>query len=437
MPFLRASARLAVAILGFGAASGFSAEAPFDALNKQLPRWIRLGMDHRFRMEGYTAVRFREDNDDRWFLNRFRANVTLIPTSWWSFTFQGQDSRVFFKSNPAGQNPYINRTDLRMAFTTIGDPSRNPVAVRFGRQELAYGDERIIGAANWGNVARTFDAAKLMLHTGKWQFDVVSAAVVAPQLRGISHHNEGNNLHFVYGKWTNPVPDTSIEPYVIWRVGAGDALTGFLHQDRRVTGVRVAGKLPAQFDYTTEWVAQTGNVVDKLGKETVRAFAQHTVIRHTFEEIRWHPRAIGEFNYSSGDRDPGDHRSGTFDQIYPTPHEKYGLADQVGWQNVHHISGGVEANPRKPLVLRALVHDWYLAQARDGLYSSGGALVFRDSSGQSGRHIGEEVDIIAQYNWGPRYVGGGFGHLFPGAFLQAQSPGAGLNYIYLNAGYRF
>jgi hypothetical protein len=123
--------------------------------------------------------------------------------------------------------------------------------------------------------------------------------------------------------------------------------------------------------------------------------------------------------------------------MFPTAHEKYGLADQVGWQNVEHFFGGVEMNPAKPLTLRCMVHDWYLAQAHDGLYSSSGALVFRDSTGSAGRHVGEEIDLVAQYNWGTRYVGGGYGHLFPGSFIRAESPGDGLNYLYLNVGYRF
>ncbi len=415
----------------------FGAETPSEIVNKELPSWIRIGLDHRFRMEGYTALRFREGNDDRWFLNRLRANVSLLPASWWKLTFQGQDSRIFFKLNAAGQNPYINRTDLRLAFTEFGDVAKSPVALRVGRQELAYGDERILGAANWGNVARTFDAAKLILRKGAWQADIVSAAVVVPALRGISHHVSGNNLHMIYGKWTNPLPKTTIEPYLIWRIGMGDALQGILHQDRWVSGVRVVGQLPLHVDYTSEWIMQRGQVKNQFGLESISAFAQHTVVRHTLADLKWRPRLVGEFNYASGDRSPGNGRSGTFDQMYPTPHEKYGLADQVGWQNISHLSAGLEANPKKQLLLKALVHDWRLAQGRDGLYAANGALSFRDLSGRSGRDVGREVDLIAQYNWGARYVGGGFGHFFAGDFIRAQSPGAGMNYLYLNVGYSF
>jgi Alginate export len=427
-----------VAVLSSSANLG-GAETPSQLLNDQLPKWVRVAFDHRFRMEGYTALRYRDDNDDRWFLNRLRMTVTLLPRSWWSLTFQGQDSRIFFKSNAAGQNPYTNRTDLRMAFTDLGSVNKGSVALRVGRQELAYGDERVIGAANWGNVARTFDAAKLVWRRGAWRLDLVSAAVILPQLRGISHHLPGDNVHFAYGHWENPLPHTVIEPYILWRAGngAGDALAGNLRQDRRVGGVRAAGSFAKRWNYTTEWLVQGGQVTNQSGKESIRAFAQHSVLRYSLPGSRWSPRLLGEFNYASGDRTPGDGRSGTFDQLFPTPHEKYGLADQVGWQNIEHVSAGLETNPTKALGLKFLAHDWRLAQSRDGLYAAGGALVFRDLSGHSGRHVGGEADVVAQYNWGPRYVGAGYGHLFPGTFTKHQSPGAGLNYIYLNVGYGF
>ena len=414
-------------------------DTPSALLNKQLPKWVQFSFDHRFRLEGYSALRYDQNNNDRWLLNRFRANVALHPTSWLSFAAQGQDSRVFFKTNPSGQNTYTNRTDLRLLFTDIGKTDRGKIALRLGRQELAYGDERVLGAANWGNVARTFDAAKLILRSGPFQLDLVSAAVVTPLANGLSHHLQGNNIHFAYGKWNNPIPQSTLEPYFIWRVGkgAGDSLKGIIHQDRRVAGIRFLGKLPAHWDYTTEWIFQAGNVNGPFGYESIRAFAQHTVFRHSFENVRFHPRVLGEFNSASGDRNPNDGKSGTFDQLFPTPHEKYGLADQVGWQNIQHYSGGADITPYKGLTLKMLVHDWYLAQARDGVYTAGGNLLFRDTTGNSGRHVGEELDFVAQYSFGPHYVGTGYGHLFPGHFLEKQSRGVGLNYIYLNVGYRF
>ena len=37
----------------------------------------------------------------------------------------------------------------------------------------------------------------------------------------------------------------------------------------------------------------------------------------------------------------------TFDQLYPTGHDKLGLTDQVGWRNIHHLREGIEITPIK------------------------------------------------------------------------------------------
>ena len=64
---------------------------------------------------------------------------------------------------------------------------------------------------------------------------------------------------------------------------------------------------------------------------------------------------FGEFNYALGDANPGDGVRGTFDQLYPTAHDKFGLADQVGWRNIHHVRTGLEVRPHAELALTAAI----------------------------------------------------------------------------------
>jgi hypothetical protein len=403
---------------------------PSDLLNEQLPKWIRVSMQHRFRFEEYQALRFRADNNDHWLLNRLRLNLTLKPTKWWTFNFQAQDARIFFKENPSGAAPYVNRTDLRLAYTDFGEIGKSRLALRFGRQELAYGEERVLGAANWGNVARTFDAVKLVLRQGPSQLDLFSASVTKPQIRGLSHHLEGNNLHGAYLHLEKLIPRAIGEPYFLWRLGPSSR--GPL--DLKTTGLRIAGKLPAHFDYSTEFIAQTGSI----GTSRMGANATHLVLYRALSPVsHYKPRWFTEYNHATGDRDPNDQKISTFDQLYPTPHDKTGLADQVGWQNIHHLATGIDFTPWRHWILRGSVQDWYLDQARDGIYLTNGTLVFRDPTGRSGRHVGEETDVTAIYTAGAQSIGLGYGHIFAGDFLRHVSPGHGLNYAYLNVGYRF
>jgi len=353
-------------------------------------------------------------------------NLSVLPNPWLAFHFQGQDSRVFFKGQSTGAATYINRTDLRMAYAEIG---KGTAILRIGRQELAYGEDRLLGAANWGNVARTFDAVKLLLKHKNLKLDLFSASVVRIQQRGLSHHLDGNNLHGAYLQWKGPLNGATIEPYFYWRIGPSP----LGHQDRRVAALRWLGPLPGRFEYSTETVQQSGTVGDK----SIRAFATHLVLRYSFARGKWKPRLSGEYNFASGDGTPDNHIASTFDQIYPTPHNKTGLADQIGWVNLHNFASTFEFTPWRKLVIRANAHDWRLAEAKDGVYLVNGTLIFRDLTGRSGTHVGQEADILATYATGPHTVSMGYGHIFPGPFLKKFTQGAGLNYFYLNVGYRF
>src|SRR5438270_721834 len=80
-----------------------------------------------------------------------------------------------------------------------------------------------------------------------------------------------------------------------------------------------------------EAAAQFGSI----GADTIRAWASHWTAGFTFGDARGTPRVFGEYNYASGDDNHHDGLRQTFDQLYATGHDKFGLADQVGWRNIH------------------------------------------------------------------------------------------------------
>ena len=138
------------------------------------------------------------------------------------------------------------------------------------------------------------------------------------------------------------------------------------------------------------------------------------------------------------DESPADGKRGTFDQLYPTGHDKYGLADQVGWRNVHHVRAGVEASPWKKWQLGGNYHSWWLAEPRDGLYTAGGAQLARIATGAASRHVGQELDVQVSRALFPQLqVAAGYAHIFPGGFLKQATPGASYHAPYLMATYVF
>jgi len=148
-----------------------------DRVNKEIPRWLRFSGDYRIREEGFLGGGFKDSNDMYTF-SRIRVGMSLLPTSWMKFEFQGQDARVYNrKAKPYGP-PAENTWDLRLANVEFGDQEKRHIGLRVGRQELNLGEERLVGSANWGNGARTFDAARLMLGYGKFRLDAFAASVV-------------------------------------------------------------------------------------------------------------------------------------------------------------------------------------------------------------------------------------------------------------------
>jgi len=73
-------------------------------------------------------------------------------------------------------------------------------------------------------------------------------------------------------------------------------------------------------------------------------FAGHWIVGKTIGGP-WKVRVAEEYNAASGDASPNDGRRQTFDQLYPTGHDKLGLADQVGWKNIRDLRSIVELTP--------------------------------------------------------------------------------------------
>ena len=428
---------LAVLLVASSAGTAAAADAvPPSTLNRHLPDWIRLSGELRAREEGFFGNRFVFGQDDMYLLQRVRLAVQLRPLSWLQFYVQGQDARVSFTDRVSAAPPLQDSADLRQLWVQVGESEKGFASLRVGRQELAFGEERLVGAANWGNVSRTFDAARLSLHAGRVRLDAFAASVVVPRDHEFDRHTDGDNLHGAYAAIQSVIPAASLEPFAFWhvapRVRAETGTQGRLSS--KTLGIRWNGQLPHAWEYTTEMALQRG----AWGVDDISAWAGLWRIGRLLSDRGWKPRLRLELNHASGDEDPVDARHGTFDVLYPTPHDKYGLADQVGWKNVNHIGVIAEFRPRKNLVIQGKAHDWWLASSRDGLYNAGGLLLVRDPTGQSGTHVGEELDF--QAIWTPRakvQVAGGVGHIFPGQFLRNTTPGAGYTFPYVALQYGF
>jgi len=397
-----------------------AAKAPIpNRVNELLPSWLRVRGEFRERVEGFDNSGFNASRDDMYYLSRFRFNAAAT-SKYVSATVQVQDARVGKKTVGPTGTPFKAPFDLRQAYTDLGATS-GPVVARLGRQELAFGDMRLVGHSNWTNAARTFDAARVTFKSKAAQVDVFGASVVRILDGEFDKSGNGNRLAGAYVSTGRIVPKGTVDPYLFYRRDIGQrpevGALGTLSQV--TTGVRLVGRIPAALDYNIEMAAQMGSLAD----DDLSAWAGHWQLRRTLSG-KMTPHVIAEYNYASGDANPTDGTRGTFDQLYPTAHDKYGLADQVGWKNIHDLRLGFDVSPFKATPITVAWHSYWLAEKRDGLYAASGALLARVPAGAASARVGQELDVQIARPLTPQLAfAAGYAHLFAGPFLKEATPG--------------
>jgi hypothetical protein len=409
---------------------------PVARLNQSLPRWFQLGGEYRGRLEGPTGIGFTGTNDF-YLLDRLRVNLAIQPKEWLLFYGEVQDARIFFNHHNPNANPYENKWTLWQAYSQVGSSEAGWLDVLAGREALRFGDERAIGPSQWLNVGRTFNVARVDLHHPGYKVSVFASSVVPGESSDLHNALPGNNLYGFYGSFQNVVPKADFEPYVLWRVApSSSALPETLnrgHLNEVTIGLHWKGVLPAAFDYDTEFDGQTGS----LGASPIASWAGYASLGKTFRKVASSPRIFLEGNYASGTKNPNGHDWNTFDELYPSNHDKLGFADLVGRRNLVQFRTGIEEGPTKKWELKQQFESFWLATSNDNLYASSGAISVAAHPG-AGRHIGNELDLTAEYQL-DRGLGFGFGYarMFAGQFLNTTTPGHDYSYPYAYLEYNF
>jgi len=127
---------------------------------------VSLSGQYRLRGEYRNNVDYNEDaGDDRaaW-TQRVRLTANAKATDDTSVKITIQDTRTLgatgVLSDASTSTTITNTVDLHEAYVNISNLLEQPVTLRAGRQELAYGDERVIGSFNWSNNGRAFDGVR-------------------------------------------------------------------------------------------------------------------------------------------------------------------------------------------------------------------------------------------------------------------------------------
>lgn len=337
--------------------------------------------------------------------SRLRIGVAYDSHAKLSGAAEYQNSNnLFWNQNGNGT---IQSSDASLAYLKY---STGNITAIGGRQRIDLGQQRLIGETDWLNLGRSFDAGRIQ--SGQWDawaggVGVANNEPLTARIEDLTHTDKcWGTTSFIEKHDLGPVATIDIQTL-----------------DHFVT--HSFGKTVLDAEGAVQYGSSNGR--------DQRAWAWHVGVK---EPILPKTTLGIEGNAASGGGNATTSR--TFDNLYPSNHDLYGLADLVGWKNMNELAVKLENHPMKSLTLRAEAHSFSLRDNSDGWYNalgsvnvgSGGPL--KDPTGASGGDLGQEYDLLATYSW--KHVGSfmaGIAFFEPGHFVANLGNSSQLTYGFL------
>lgn len=408
---------------------------PSESPEEQPPRFS-FDAQARVRTERWNHFGFGSDpdRDDVFVLGRVMLGTDVRLGSHFRSYVQARSSFLSERNLPGGNRPIDeDHLDLQNAFLDVSFPIPREVELVFrgGRQELLFGRQRLVSPLDWANTRRTFDGARAILDGQDWS---VHAFFVRPVKVEVSDFNWGDEASDFFGVYVQRAHSRSLQYDLYWLVldRESAAFNGTAGDELRHTlGARLGGQSESGWDYDLEVAYQAGDVSDA----DISAFMVGSELGWTFRDAGWTPRIFGEFDYGSGDDEPGGEVN-TFNQLFPLGHAYLGYIDALGRQNVAAITAGVRVAPHSRLMVTLKGHGFWRASDEDGMYDASGAVLRPAESGTS-KGLGSEIDALASYKVVPGLTAlVGYSRFEAGPFIEESGQSEDPDLLYVSFEWR-
>ena len=399
------------------------------------------------------------DNNNAYALSRFMPRVAYTG-KWVAFTLEGRgsysigDERYNATAAGKGLTERDGPMDVHQAFVLVGNHKEFPLSLKIGRQELNYGDQRLVGAFKWNNNMRTFDAAKVRWQNALFGVDLFTGGVVYNDANSLNKSNSQDRFSGAYFNFPSAAKNEVVEAYVYARNVARGIVTDNWSgvaapfrfpapQDLYTGGLRVKTKPNAYdpWDYGAELMYQWGHRTAVFPATTVaaalaaprldqQAYAWVLQGGYTWTASALQPRLALIYSFGSGDRNSADGSSQTFQNLFPTNHLFYGYMDLSSLQNLHDVRLAYTIKPTTTSILALEAHSHFLNRTTDFWYNvagvprnvttaavgSGGSYRLNPSYGS---HVGNELDLVAGWTFRPyAQIEAAACHYFRGSYIK-------------------
>lgn len=402
---------------------------PGDALKRNCyGGWLRWDIGGQFRMRHHVETNHRglglTGRDDNFLLYRTRlyANVEMGDM------FRVYAEMIDAESNYENFGPRpieVNRADMLNLFgdVKLWDNGRGKLWARVGRQELLYGQQRVVSPLDWANTRRTFEGAKVFWEGENWNYDAFWTRPVAPVANRFDSPLQAQEFMGTFTTYKG-IEDETLDFY-------------YLRFNNATAGIKFdtagAGWYGKYGDW--QWDFEGAHQWGDFGAVSHRAGFATCGIGKTFANLPWKPTLWGYFDWASGDPTRGN----GYHHLFPLAHKYNGFMDLYGRRNLNDINVLFTMQPHERVKFLTWWHTFNLENGADVPYSVV-MTPFVATPGGS-KHLGEELDLLMSVSINPRWnMLFGYSHFWSGAFYDTNPavPFAGdANFIYTQSAFNF
>lgn len=345
---------------------------------------------------------FGRNDEDFSLLSRERLNAEFKRGTLFKAFIEVQDAHEFWRDRLPGTNPNENALDIYQAYGELGllnDVVDKPSLIfKLGRQELVLGSKHLFSDNDWLNLGQVYDLGRITWRPDGFDIDAFAGWPVIQDHRNPDSPSSHFNLSGVNVKALGIPQGHVVEGAIVYKWSDKVNFRGERGIRDGVQLWTLAGRAQGRFfkrwDYELDAALQTG----ERGEDNVAAWSGFATVGYTWKMGWWRTlRLAAQYSRSSGDKDPRDGISQTFDSLFADQFRFHSKLLAAGNKNLEDLAARLTAKVWNGGTLEIDYHLFRLDKATDAFYQANGTALRRSLAGRGGREAGTEFDFQATH----------------------------------------
>ncbi len=397
----------------------------WDDAIKAIPLWgnrpllLTIGGQARWRQEFVRAFNLTTQNDD-YSQSRLLLSADLVggdrKHSYARGFVEARDAQSYGRTLPGGARPNdADRHDLQNAFVEAGYARS---FVRYGRQEVAVGRERLVGVPDWSNTRRGSQGLRAQATAHSIAVEVLDVRPMIMRQELANRADSTTHLRSVLVG--NSAGAKAVAPFApsLWQL--------YHHEQRVLSPTSNVRRVTTGARAQWQWGSRLSRSIEVEGASQSGYSAQRRLdawfwvaeAQQQWKRVHGAPALILGLEEASGDRPSTTSRSEAFSVLFPAAHAHGGYADVFGRANLREFHAIGTWLPVSSVDLRLAAYRFDRRRLDDGVWTKTNT-VFRAAGSSTARHVGDEFDLTGTWKQSRhlRFIFGG-AVVPPGAFLR-------------------